>query len=59
MTSGSSAKPILKEVSTAAQWEGLTLKHRFEGHKERIWAFIFLHDNIRIVSSSLDGTMRK
>jgi WD40 repeat protein len=35
------------------------LKYRFEGHKERIWGFVFLHDNIHVVSSSLDGTMCK
>ncbi|OAX34444.1 WD40 repeat-like protein, partial [Rhizopogon vinicolor AM-OR11-026] len=29
------------------------------GHKNNIWSFVFLHDNIHIVSGSLDGTMRK
>ncbi|KAG1860127.1 WD40-repeat-containing domain protein [Suillus subalutaceus] len=50
-TIGQSEKPI--------QWEEPVLKHEFKGHKEAIWGFVFLHDNIHIVSGSLDGTMRK
>ncbi|KAG1735238.1 quinon protein alcohol dehydrogenase-like superfamily [Suillus lakei] len=34
-------------------------KYKFEGHKGTIWCLVFLHDNIHIVSGSLDGTMRK
>src|SRR6267154_3759443 len=34
-------------------------KHRFEGHKETIQEFVFLHDKVHIVSGLLDGTMRK
>ncbi|OAX35120.1 hypothetical protein K503DRAFT_649916, partial [Rhizopogon vinicolor AM-OR11-026] len=29
------------------------------GHEREIWSFVFLHDNIHIVSGSFDGTMRK
>jgi WD40 repeat protein len=36
-----------------------TPKHEFNGHRESIWSFVFLHDNVHIVSGSLDGTMRK
>ncbi|KAG1818695.1 WD40-repeat-containing domain protein [Suillus subaureus] len=53
------ARRTRKEASTAAQWEKSILKHKFEGHNDAIWGFVFLHDNIHIVSGSLDGTMRK
>jgi WD40 repeat protein len=59
MTAGSSAKSILEEASTAVQSKRPILKHKFEGHKLAIWSFVFLHDNIHIVSGSLDGAMRK
>jgi WD40 repeat protein len=36
-----------------------TAKHTFEGHKNVISSFVFLHDNVHIVSGSEDGTMRK
>ncbi|OAX32546.1 tricorn protease domain 2-containing protein, partial [Rhizopogon vinicolor AM-OR11-026] len=36
-----------------------TAKHKFGGHEGRIHSFIFLHDNVHVVSGSLDGTMRK
>src|SRR5882757_2024411 len=49
---------ILGEASTLAQPRP-TPKHKFKGHKNNIWSFVFLHDNIHIVSGSLDGTMRK
>ncbi|KAG1758278.1 WD40-repeat-containing domain protein [Suillus occidentalis] len=42
-----------------ALWEEPILKHKFEGHEKEIWSFVFLHDNIHIVSGSADGTMRK
>jgi WD40 repeat protein len=44
----------LPEISTRP-----TPKHRFEDHQQAIRSFVFLHDNIHIVSGSLDGTMRK
>ncbi|KAG1858915.1 WD40-repeat-containing domain protein [Suillus subluteus] len=53
------ARRTRKEVSTAAQWKEPILKHNFEGHKERILCFVFLHDDVHIVSGSGDGTMRK
>ncbi|KAG1849913.1 WD40-repeat-containing domain protein [Suillus subalutaceus] len=59
MTSGSSTKPTLEEASTSAQAKVSTTKHEFEGHNKAIWSFVFLHDNVHIVSSSEDGTMRK
>jgi len=37
----------------------MTMKHTLEGHQGNIWSFVFLHDNIHIVSGSEDGTMRK
>ncbi|OAX36850.1 WD40 repeat-like protein [Rhizopogon vinicolor AM-OR11-026] len=48
----------LGEASTAAQPRS-TPKHKFEGHEDHILSFIFLHDNVHIVSGSKDGTMRK
>ncbi|OAX35990.1 WD40 repeat-like protein [Rhizopogon vinicolor AM-OR11-026] len=34
-------------------------KHKFEGHERSIQSFIFLHDNVHIVSGSEDGKIRK
>ena len=34
-------------------------KHDLMGHRKPIRAFVFLHDNVHIVSGSDDGTMRK
>jgi WD40 repeat protein len=59
MASGSHAQSTLlnalfPEISTRP-----TPKHKFDGHQGNIWSFVFLHDNVHIVSGSLDGTMRK
>jgi WD40 repeat protein len=59
MSSKSPTKPGLDEASTPAQPETPPPKHIFEGHEGRIWSFVFLHDNVHIVSASEDGTMRK
>jgi len=59
MSSQSSTKSGLDEASTPAQPERPPPKHIFEGHEDRIWSFVFLHDNVHIVSGSEDGTMRK
>jgi WD40 repeat protein len=48
----SSTQPTLDKVSP-------TPKHKFEGHEDLVWSFVFLHDNVHIVSGSADGTMRK
>jgi len=45
--------------STPAQPERTPPKHIFEGRESWIWNFVFLHDNVHILSGSLDGTMRK
>ncbi|KAG2115041.1 WD40-repeat-containing domain protein [Suillus clintonianus] len=45
--------------STPAQVKGPIPKYKFEGHENTIWDFVFLHDNVHIVSSSEDGTLRK
>ncbi|OAX36848.1 WD40 repeat-like protein [Rhizopogon vinicolor AM-OR11-026] len=37
----------------------LAPKHEFKDHYAPIWSFVFLHDNVHIVSSSQDGTMCK
>ncbi|KAJ8589242.1 WD40 repeat-like protein [Rhizopogon salebrosus TDB-379] len=37
----------------------LTPKHEFDGHQDDIWSFVFLHDNVHIVSGSLDGGMMR
>ncbi|KAG2344385.1 WD40 repeat-like protein [Suillus weaverae] len=47
------------EASTPVQWGEPILKHKFEGHDDTILSFVFLHDNVYIVSGSWDGTMRK
>jgi WD40 repeat protein len=36
-----------------------TAMHKFEGHEKEFYSFVFLHDNVHVVSGSLDGTMRK
>ncbi|KAG2044118.1 WD40-repeat-containing domain protein [Suillus americanus] len=48
-----------KDVSLPAQSKGPNPKHIFEGHEETVSNFIFLHDNVHIVSGSLDCTMQK
>lgn len=35
------------------------MKHTFKGHERVVWDFVFLHNNIHIVTGSLDGTMCK
>jgi len=55
MASQSAANPTLGKVPLTTI--SLTPKQKFEGH--HITNFVFLHDNAHIVSSSLDGTMRK
>ena len=42
-----------------AQHERPPLKHIFQAHEDYISSFVFLHDNVHIVSGSSDGTMRK
>jgi len=59
MSSESPTKLGLDEASTPAQSERPPPKHIFEGHENRISSFVFLHDNVHIVSGSSDGTMRK
>jgi len=59
MSSESSTKLGLDEASTPAQPERPPPKHIFEGHKHRIWSFVFSHDNVHIVSGSDHGMMRK
>jgi len=49
----------LDEASTSAQPERPPPNHIFEGHEDCINTFVFLHDNVHIVSGSYDGTMRK
>ncbi|KAG2344384.1 WD40 repeat-like protein [Suillus weaverae] len=44
---------------TPTQTKGPPPKHNFEGHARAIRDFVFLHDNIHIVTGSEDGTMRK
>jgi len=59
MSSESPTTPGLDEASTPAQPERPPPKHIFEGHGYWIQSFVFLHDNVHIVSGSWDGTMRK
>lgn len=60
MAARSIAKQTSEELpSTLMQAKGLSPKHNFEGHARAIRDFVFLHDNIHIVTGSEDGTMRK
>jgi len=52
-------KATLDEAPRREQSKGPTPKHNFEGHTSDIQSFVFLHDNVHIVSGSNDGTMRK
>ncbi|OAX31590.1 WD40 repeat-like protein [Rhizopogon vinicolor AM-OR11-026] len=56
MSSESSMVSILDEASTLSQHRP-TPKHEFKSRD--ITSFIFLHDNVHIVSGSRDGTIRK
>ena len=49
-----SAQHVKKPLPTA-----MSMKHTLEGHQGTIWSFVFLQDNVHIVSGSEDGTMRK
>jgi len=54
MSSELPTKPRLNEASAPAQlWRRV-----FEAHKDGIWSFVFLHDNVHIVSA-VDGTICK
>ncbi|KAG1780628.1 WD40-repeat-containing domain protein [Suillus placidus] len=53
------ARRTRNEASTPVQWDEPILKYKFEGHDDTILSFVFLHDNVHIVSGSWDGTMRK
>ncbi|KAG2339160.1 WD40 repeat-like protein [Suillus weaverae] len=73
MSSQSLATPIIEEAMTSdseahatpateepqTQPKKPTPKQEFVGHEDYVWAFVFLHDNIHIVSGSWDGKMRK
>ncbi|KAJ8589093.1 WD40 repeat-like protein, partial [Rhizopogon salebrosus TDB-379] len=59
MASGSHAQSTLPNAPLPETFTRPTPKQRFEGHQNAIWSFVFLHDNVHIVSGSLDGTMRK
>jgi WD40 repeat protein len=61
MTSGSEALAMsaTEEAQPPTQLKIPAPKQEFVGHEDYVWAFVFLHDNIHIVSGSWDGTMRK
>ncbi|KAG1728481.1 WD40-repeat-containing domain protein [Suillus paluster] len=59
MVAESFTKSIVEEGSPPAQARVPTPKHRFEDHEYSVSSFVFLHDNVHIVTGSLDGTMRK
>ncbi|KAJ8587353.1 WD40 repeat-like protein [Rhizopogon salebrosus TDB-379] len=59
MDSGSHAYPTLPNAPLPVISSRPTPKHRFGGHLDEIYSFIFLQDNVHIVSGSLDGTMCK
>jgi len=45
---------VRKSLPTA-----MSIKHTSEGHQGAIRSFVFLQDNVHIVSGSYDGTMRR
>ena len=49
-----SAQHVKKPLPTV-----MSMKHTLEGHQDTIQSFVFLHDNIHIVSGSNDGMMCK
>ncbi|OAX31225.1 WD40 repeat-like protein, partial [Rhizopogon vinicolor AM-OR11-026] len=53
------ANPTPEGTASPMQSKMLTAKHKFGGHEGRIYSFVFLHDNVHVVSGSLDDTMRK
>jgi WD40 repeat protein len=59
MASGSHAQSVLPNVPLPETSTRPTPKNRFEGHRDNINSFVFLHDNVHIVSGSSDGTMHK
>jgi WD40 repeat protein len=59
MMSENLAEPTTEEASPPGQSQRPTPKHKLEGHKNHIWSFVFLHDNVHIVSGSWDGTICK
>jgi WD40 repeat protein len=59
MAPNSLANVILGKVPPPMQSKGPIPKHKFEGHEDVTWSFVFLHDNVHIVSGSWDGTLRK
>jgi WD40 repeat protein len=59
MASGSHAQSTLPNVPLPETSTRPTPKHKFEGHQRAIESFVFLHDNVHIVSGSLDDTMCK
>jgi len=59
MVSKSTANLSLSSLDDLAQLERPTPKHEFEGHANDIWSFVFLHDNVDIVSGSGYGTARR
>jgi hypothetical protein len=59
MISESPGTPPVEEASPPAQSKQPGSKYEFKGHENIVWDFVFLHDNIHIVSGSADGTMRK
>ncbi|KAG2134913.1 WD40-repeat-containing domain protein [Suillus bovinus] len=48
-----------EENQPPMQHENPTPRQRFKGHENQILDFVFLHDNVHIVSGSLDGRMHK
>jgi hypothetical protein len=53
------AMPAVEEPLNPAHSKTPVFEHRFEGKADSVKDFVFLHDNIHIVSGSWDGTMRK
>ncbi|OAX33843.1 hypothetical protein K503DRAFT_804060 [Rhizopogon vinicolor AM-OR11-026] len=54
------AKPTMEEGSAPQiQFKRPTAKYKLEGHDKVIWSFVFLYDNVHVVSGLWDGTMHK
>jgi hypothetical protein len=59
VTSQFTTKPTVEEAALPTQSNRPTVRHTFQIHEGGIRSFVFLHDNVHIVSGSRDGTMRK
>ena len=59
MAKGVQRQPIRRHSVGKPLPTVMSIKHTLMGHENTIQSFVFLQDNVHIVSGSYDGTMRK